>query len=34
VAGAHRLAWLIWILLTRKESYRAVPNYLEADAKY
>jgi transposase len=32
VAVAHRLARLIWILLTRQERYRAVPTSLEVSA--
>ena len=32
VAMAHRLARLIWVLLTRQERYRAVPAALEASA--
>jgi len=32
VAMAHRLARLIWILLTRQEYYRAVPASLEVGA--
>jgi transposase len=32
VAMAHRLARLIWILLTRQERYRAMPSSLEVSA--
>lgn len=32
VAVAHRLARLIWILLTRQEHYRAMPTSLEVSA--
>jgi len=32
VAEAHRLARLIWILLTRQEHYRATPTSLEVTA--
>jgi transposase len=32
VAVAHRLARLIWILLTRQERYRAASTYLEVSA--
>lgn len=32
VAVAHRLARLVWILLTRQEHYRAVPAFLEVSA--
>jgi transposase len=29
---AHRLARLIWVLLTRQEHYRAMPPFLEVSA--
>ena len=32
VAMAHRLARLIWVLLTRQERYRAMPAALEVSA--
>jgi transposase len=32
VAVAHRIARLIWILLTRQERYRAMPASLEVSA--
>jgi transposase len=32
IAMAHRLARLIWVLLTRQEHYRAMPPFLEVSA--